>query len=63
VIANLVANAIKFTSAGELVLRVETKSEDDEHVLLHFVISDTGIGIPRDKQAVIFGLSRRPTAR
>jgi two-component system, sensor histidine kinase and response regulator len=54
VVVNLVANAVKFTEHGEVVLRVETESEDNGHVLLHFVISDTGIGIPREKQAIIF---------
>ena len=54
VIVNLVANAIKFTERGEVVLRAETEFEDGGHALLHFVVSDTGIGIPREKQAVIF---------
>ena len=54
VIVNLVANAIKFTERGEVVLRVRTEWENEDHVLLHFVLSDTGIGIPREKQAVIF---------
>ncbi|HXJ96326.1 MAG TPA: MHYT domain-containing protein [Terriglobia bacterium] len=54
VIVNLMANAIKFTERGEVVLRVWTEWENEDHVLLHFVVSDTGIGIPREKQALIF---------
>ncbi|MBI5502055.1 MAG: response regulator [Deltaproteobacteria bacterium] len=54
VLVNLVGNAIKFTSAGEIALRVGTESSDDETVLLHFRVQDTGIGIPEDKLALIF---------
>jgi len=44
VIANLVSNAVKFTSAGEIVVRVEAT------VLgLKFVVRDTGMGIPKDR--------------
>ena len=54
VIVNLVGNATKFTERGEIVLNVgvETKSEDE--VVLHFVVSDTGVGIPNDKLNLIF---------
>jgi two-component system, sensor histidine kinase and response regulator len=54
VIVNLVGNAIKFTSAGEVVLRVNVESQVDESAMLHFAIQDTGIGIAPSKQAVIF---------
>ena len=56
VLVNLVGNAIKFTERGEVVAwRVERESEDgDRSVLLHFAVSDTGIGIPPEKQQVIF---------
>ncbi len=54
VILNLVGNAIKFTDHGEVVLRVEGQSQDAEGMLLHYAISDTGIGIPPDKQKLIF---------
>ena len=54
VIANLVGNAIKFTSTGEVVLRVEIDSESQDCVVLHFAVSDTGIGIPEEKQQDIF---------
>jgi two-component system sensor histidine kinase/response regulator len=54
IIVNLIGNAIKFTEHGEIVLRVGTEPEDASDGLLHFVVSDTGIGIPRDKQELIF---------
>lgn len=46
VLANLVGNALKFTEAGEVVVRVEVAEEKEDGVLLHFVVSDTGPGIP-----------------
>ncbi len=54
IVVNLVSNAIKFTEQGEVVLCVEVDSQTEEHVILHFAVSDTGIGIPEDKQARIF---------
>jgi two-component system, sensor histidine kinase and response regulator len=54
VILNLVGNAIKFTEKGEVVLRVELESQDPDGMSLHFSVSDTGIGIPADKQQLIF---------
>jgi signal transduction histidine kinase/CheY-like chemotaxis protein len=56
VLVNLIGNAIKFTEQGEVVLRVlpDSTSEDDDSVVLHFAVSDTGIGIPADKQQKIF---------
>jgi signal transduction histidine kinase/CheY-like chemotaxis protein len=54
VIVNLVGNAIKFTHAGEVVVQVGTKERHDDHVVLAFSITDTGIGIPKDKQARMF---------
>jgi signal transduction histidine kinase/CheY-like chemotaxis protein/putative ubiquitin-RnfH superfamily antitoxin RatB of RatAB toxin-antitoxin module len=50
VITNLVGNAIKFTMAGEVELRVFS----DPDGLLHFSVRDTGVGIPADKQQSIF---------
>jgi len=52
VLINLVANAIKFTDAGEVVLRVTHSTEAEGW--LHFAISDTGIGIPEDQHESIF---------
>jgi signal transduction histidine kinase/CheY-like chemotaxis protein/HPt (histidine-containing phosphotransfer) domain-containing protein len=54
VVLNLVGNAIKFTSAGAVVLRVgfEDKTSDIQNV--HFTVSDTGIGIPAEKLETIF---------
>jgi two-component system sensor histidine kinase/response regulator len=54
VILNLIGNAIKFTEKGEVVLRVELESQTDDGMSLHFAVSDTGIGIPPEKQALIF---------
>lgn len=56
VLINLLGNAIKFTSKGEVVLKVEhvPSSGTEDSVELLFSISDTGIGIPADKLSLIF---------
>ena len=54
IIVNLVGNAIKFTHQGEIVLDVRVESQTDEAYCLHFTVSDTGIGIPVEKQQLIF---------
>ena len=54
VLVNLVGNAIKFTERGEVVVQVEKQSEEAGAVVLGFLVADTGIGIPRDKQELIF---------
>jgi PAS domain S-box-containing protein len=54
VVVNLVGNAIKFTARGEVMVRVETAREEAEGAELHFLIQDTGIGIPPEKHRVIF---------
>jgi two-component system sensor histidine kinase/response regulator len=54
VIVNLVGNAIKFTSAGEVVVSVEVQSASERDVVMHFAVQDTGIGIAPEKQKVIF---------
>jgi two-component system, sensor histidine kinase and response regulator len=54
IVVNLVGNAIKFTDRGEVVLRARLKRQDDASVLVHFTVTDTGIGIPKEKQRLIF---------
>ncbi|MEJ5375493.1 MAG: response regulator [bacterium] len=54
VLLNLVGNAIKFTLHGEVMVRVSLEAEDKEKVTLLFQVKDTGIGIPKDKQRLLF---------
>jgi PAS domain S-box-containing protein len=54
IVTNLIGNAIKFTSQGEVVMRVETQEETGNQTTLHFSVRDTGLGIPLEKQATIF---------
>ena len=54
VLINLVGNAIKFTDRGEVNIRVEQERLEQDCVFLHCSVQDTGIGIPPEKQAVIF---------
>ena len=54
ILVNLVGNAIKFTERGEVGLRAETESQGEDWASLHFCVTDTGIGIPLEKQQRIF---------
>ncbi len=56
ILVNLIANAVKFTVQGEVIVRVdvEEQSGNEPGVLLHFSVSDTGLGIPAEKQGTIF---------
>jgi len=54
VIVNLVGNAVKFTSTGEVVVSVEVEGQGEREICLHFAVRDTGIGIPEDKLEYIF---------
>jgi PAS domain S-box-containing protein len=56
VVVNLLGNAVKFTEAGEVVASARLRSRDDqEHTVeIEFTVTDTGIGIPVEKQGLIF---------
>jgi signal transduction histidine kinase/CheY-like chemotaxis protein len=60
VLTNIISNAIKFTSAGEVVVRVTAPDEQhiygsgDQYLVLRFEVSDTGEGIAEDKMSAIF---------
>ena len=54
VLINLAGNAIKFTSQGKVEIHTSLESDTPETVCLRFTVTDTGIGIPQDKQARLF---------
>jgi signal transduction histidine kinase/ligand-binding sensor domain-containing protein/CheY-like chemotaxis protein len=54
VMMNLMNNAIKFTSEGEVAIRADRAEKLDDRVKIHFSVTDTGIGIPEAKQQQIF---------
>jgi len=54
ILLNLMSNAVKFTSGGKIEVSVNLLHEDKKEVTVEFSITDTGIGIPEDKQATIF---------
>jgi two-component system sensor histidine kinase/response regulator len=54
VLVNLIGNAIKFTHKGEIVVSVDVESRGEHDALLHFAVSDTGIGIEKAKLNKIF---------
>ena len=54
ILINLVDNAIKFTETGDIVLHVQSDLESADRAVLRFSVTDTGIGIPEEKQQMIF---------
>ena len=54
VLLNLIANATKFTSAGEVAVRARLERETAQQVVLRFSVRDTGIGIPADRLGILF---------
>lgn len=54
ILLNLVGNAVKFTPAGEVIVRVRLTHRQDRNVELEFAVRDTGIGIAEEKRKLIF---------
>ena len=54
IILNLAGNAVKFTDSGDIIVAVKVDSRTESDVTFHFQCRDTGIGIPLDKQQLIF---------
>jgi signal transduction histidine kinase/CheY-like chemotaxis protein len=54
ILLNLVGNAIKFTEKGEVMVSADIEGQAGQAFVLHFTVSDTGIGIPPDRQKAIF---------
>jgi PAS domain S-box-containing protein len=54
ILTNLTGNAVKFTAKGEVAVTARVHLETDNDVVLRFSIKDTGIGIPADKQDLLF---------
>ncbi len=59
IIVNLVGNAVKFTSDGEIYVNVWLERQDADLLAIHFMVQDTGIGIPEDKIDCIFEAFRQ----
>jgi signal transduction histidine kinase len=54
VINNLISNAIKFTDKGSITLIIKKIKQRKENLILHVEVKDTGIGIPKNKQKIIW---------
>lgn len=54
ILMNFLGNAIKFTEDGQVQLKIWLISQDQANAVIGFEITDTGIGIPKDKQDYIF---------
>ena len=54
VVTNLVDNAVKFTDRGHVVVTVECEADDGKTCRMRMAVTDTGVGIPKDKTAQLF---------
>jgi len=54
ILNSLLNNAVKFTPAGSVTLAVRARPVDARHACFRFTVTDTGIGIPADKLAMVF---------
>ena len=62
IIVNLVGNAIKFTEEGEVAVFVKQERKSARYSGLHFSVADTGVGIPEEKQRLVFEAFRQADA-
>jgi PAS domain S-box-containing protein len=54
ILVNLGTNAVKFTKKGEIMILVSLESEDEQNATIRFSVRDTGIGIPANRQEILF---------
>jgi signal transduction histidine kinase/DNA-binding response OmpR family regulator len=54
ILGNLVSNAVKFTASGHVLVELREETRGEGCTMLHFLVSDTGIGIPAEKHRSIF---------
>lgn len=54
IVLNLMSNAVKFTNEGEIEVSVQLLKEDEENITIEFAVTDTGIGIAKEKMDHIF---------
>jgi signal transduction histidine kinase len=59
VLMNLIGNAVKFTATGWIAVEARVESADEQGMLLHFTVADSGVGIAADKHEVIFDAFRQ----
>ncbi len=54
ILTNLLGNAVKFTDKGKVILKIEMKDLVEEQLRLRFCVEDSGVGIPAEKQKILF---------
>ena len=54
ILSNLIANAIKFTEKGEVIVRASTTQDENNHAMMQISVSDTGIGISPEARSLLF---------
>ncbi len=54
ILLNLISNAVKFTHTGEIAVDTRLEEETDDQTIVRFSVIDTGIGVPKDKLALLF---------
>lgn len=54
IVTNLIDNALKFTKQGSVTFAIDTLKKNEEEIILQFSVIDTGIGIPKEKQELVF---------
>ena len=59
ILVSLINNAMKFTAQGSITIRVAPTSQSADEVVLHWTVTDTGIGIPEGHQRLIFEAFRQ----
>jgi len=62
IILNLISNALKFTSKGQITVSAKLLNENDKEALIRFSVTDTGIGIAEDKLSFIFETFQQATS-